>query len=72
MTVVPTGRLSVLSQEERATMSEEELLEWRRRKIASMTKQDWADQMREVCEHPATRHLDEYYREQRERKGAMS
>ena len=48
-------------------LSKEELVERRRRIIASMTKEDWRNMMIQVTERADKRSNDEYVRQQTER-----
>jgi hypothetical protein len=73
MTAHPLAKNFIMPpQEEIDAMTEEEIIELRRRITSSMTKQEWKDLMTRVCEHPATQSLEEYKREQAERKGVRS
>jgi predicted glycosyl hydrolase (DUF1957 family) len=59
--------MTVLSKEEcSVTLSEKELIEQRRRIIASMSKEDWRNMMNQVTERAAKRSNDDYVRQQTE------
>jgi len=45
-------------------MSEDELVALRKRKIASMTKEDWQNQMNQVMERAAERDRKKFHQEQ--------
>ena len=45
-------------------MSEDELVALRKRKIASMTKEDWQNQMNQVMERAVERDREKFHQEQ--------